>query len=115
MIDRVLGDQYQIEEALRCIHIGLLCTQKDPAERPSMATVILMLSNYIVTLPAPSAPAFCMRSDTISVAEVFGWDTRTGLSASERSGGNATGKSRMIEKSRPESVNDVSITDMEPR
>ncbi|KAG1347284.1 putative Cysteine-rich receptor-like protein kinase 10 [Cocos nucifera] len=101
VIDRSLGDRYQIREVLRCIHIGLLCIQKDPAERPSMATVILMLSSYTVPLPAPSAPAFFIRCDTIG-----------GTKALER---DESSSGRTTRKSDPVSVNNVSITDIEPR
>nr|XP_010931375.2 cysteine-rich receptor-like protein kinase 10 [Elaeis guineensis] len=115
VIDQSLGDQYEIREVLRCIHIGLLCIQKDPTERPSMATVILMLSSYTVPLPAPSAPAFFIRSDAVGGAEVLEGDVWTGLSGIESSSGRTTRKSTMIGKSTPVSVNDVSITDIEPR
>ncbi|OMO64896.1 hypothetical protein COLO4_31708 [Corchorus olitorius] len=45
-------------EVLKCIHIGLLCVQKDPADRPSMSSVIVMLASETITLPRPSEPAF---------------------------------------------------------
>ncbi|OMO55697.1 hypothetical protein COLO4_35893 [Corchorus olitorius] len=51
-----LRSYYSREEVIRCIHIGLLCVQEDPSERPTMASVILMLNNYSVTLQAPNAP-----------------------------------------------------------
>ncbi|GLT69581.1 hypothetical protein SLA2020_417210 [Shorea laevis] len=45
-------------EVLKCIHIGLLCVQKDPVYRPTMSSVILMLGNENLTLPRPTEPAF---------------------------------------------------------
>ena len=45
-------------EMLRCIHIGLLCVQENAADRPTMASVVLMLSSFSMTLNIPSAPAF---------------------------------------------------------
>ncbi|KAG6383617.1 hypothetical protein SASPL_156629 [Salvia splendens] len=45
-------------EMLRCIHIGLLCVQEDATDRPTMASVVLMLSSFSVTLDLPSEPAF---------------------------------------------------------
>ncbi|GKV37385.1 hypothetical protein SLEP1_g45419 [Rubroshorea leprosula] len=45
-------------EVLKCIHIGLLCVQKDPVDRPTMSSVILMLGNENLTLPRPTEPAF---------------------------------------------------------
>eukprot|EP00253_Pinus_taeda_P017183 PITA_17183 len=46
------------EQALRCIHIGLLCTQAEPSLRPSISTINLMLSTKLVELPDPIKPAF---------------------------------------------------------
>ncbi|KAK9949607.1 hypothetical protein M0R45_005124 [Rubus argutus] len=51
-------------EMMRCIHIGLLCVQENMDDRPTMASVILMLNSYSVTLPAPSEPAFFMHSSS---------------------------------------------------
>ncbi|KAL1537398.1 cysteine-rich receptor-like protein kinase 44 [Salvia divinorum] len=45
-------------EMLRCIHIGLLCVQENAADRPTMASVVLMLSSFSMTLNIPSEPAF---------------------------------------------------------
>ncbi|KAG5234800.1 receptor protein [Salix suchowensis] len=45
-------------EVMRSIHIGLLCVQENEALRPTMAQVSMMLSNYSVSLAAPSKPAF---------------------------------------------------------
>ncbi|XP_038982180.1 cysteine-rich receptor-like protein kinase 10 [Phoenix dactylifera] len=46
LMDQSLGEEYQREEALRCIHVGLLCVQEDPTERPSMVLVVQMLSGH---------------------------------------------------------------------
>ena len=46
-----------IEEILRCIHIGLLCVQEDPADRPTMSTVIRLLRNESLSRPEPRQPA----------------------------------------------------------
>lgn len=48
-------------EVLKCAHIGLLCVQEDPSDRPNMSNVILMLVGKSTTLPAPSRPAFLFR------------------------------------------------------
>nr|XP_043619206.1 cysteine-rich receptor-like protein kinase 15 [Erigeron canadensis] len=53
-----------LRDMLRCIHIGLLCVQEDVNERPTMASVVLMLSSASLTLPVPSEPAFFMRTST---------------------------------------------------
>ncbi|XP_062082966.1 G-type lectin S-receptor-like serine/threonine-protein kinase At4g27290 isoform X1 [Humulus lupulus] len=51
-----------MEEALRCIHIGLLCVQQKPIDRPNMSSVILMLSGEKV-LPQPKPPAYFTNTD----------------------------------------------------
>ncbi|XP_019052087.1 PREDICTED: cysteine-rich receptor-like protein kinase 10 [Nelumbo nucifera] len=47
-------------EVMRCIHIGLLCVQEDAADRPTMSSVTLMLTNESVPLPQPIKPAFAL-------------------------------------------------------
>ena len=66
VIDQSLVDGCELQEVLRCIHIGLLCVQADPAKRPGMAAVVLMLDGDSVPLPSPSVPAFYVVSGTIS-------------------------------------------------
>ncbi|KDP36269.1 hypothetical protein JCGZ_09834 [Jatropha curcas] len=56
LVDNTL-DSYSIREALRCIHVGLLCVQQRPEERPSMSTVVVMLSSDSA-LPQPKQPGF---------------------------------------------------------
>jgi hypothetical protein len=48
---------YISSEVLRCIHIGLLCVQHDPSDRPTMTSVLVMLTNDN-TLPQPKEPIF---------------------------------------------------------
>ncbi|PON32284.1 Tyrosine-protein kinase [Parasponia andersonii] len=62
--DQRLRDSYTANEVIRCIHIGLLCVQEDPADRPTMASIVLMLSSYSVTLSLPKKPAFFPHSGT---------------------------------------------------
>ena len=63
IIDSTLDVGSRIE-MIRCIHIGLLCVQENVADRPTMATVLMMLSSSSLTLPIPSKPAFFMHSIT---------------------------------------------------
>ena len=49
-------------EIMRCIHIGLLCVQENVASRPTMASVVLMLTSSSISLPVPLKPAFFMHS-----------------------------------------------------
>ncbi|KAK2441585.1 G-type lectin S-receptor serine/threonine-protein kinase [Trifolium repens] len=45
LIDDYIKESCIESEVLRCIQIGLLCLQHDPDDRPSMTSVILMLSS----------------------------------------------------------------------
>ncbi|XP_057496946.1 cysteine-rich receptor-like protein kinase 2 isoform X2 [Actinidia eriantha] len=45
-------------EALRVVHIGLLCTQEVPSLRPSMSKALHMLAKKNEHLPTPSNPPF---------------------------------------------------------
>jgi hypothetical protein len=40
-----------------CIHVGLLCVQQKPEDRPDMSSVVLMLNGEKL-LPQPKAPGF---------------------------------------------------------
>ncbi|PON88151.1 Cysteine rich receptor like kinase [Trema orientale] len=64
LLDPRLRDSYTANEVMRCIHIGLLCVQEDAADRPTMASIVLMLSSYSITLPIPQKPAFFPYSGT---------------------------------------------------
>ncbi|TKY51081.1 Cysteine-rich receptor protein kinase 25 [Spatholobus suberectus] len=64
LMDHSLRESCTPNEVIRCIHIGLLCVQEDPADRPTMASVVLMLDSYTVTLPVPNQPAFFINSRT---------------------------------------------------
>ncbi|KAF5184957.1 Cysteine-rich receptor-like protein kinase, partial [Thalictrum thalictroides] len=63
-LEPVLRDSFSRSEVMRCIHIGLLCAQDDVYERPTMASVVLMLNSYSVTMPMPSAPPFYSQTAT---------------------------------------------------
>ncbi|GLU23237.1 hypothetical protein SLE2022_392600 [Rubroshorea leprosula] len=58
LIDPQLVQSCVESEVLKCVHIGLLCVQKDPVDRPTMSSVILMLGSETITLPKPTEPAF---------------------------------------------------------
>ncbi|KAH9748352.1 Receptor-like serine/threonine-protein kinase SD1-8 [Citrus sinensis] len=58
-------DNYPANEVLRCIHVGLLCVQENAEERPTMASVVLMLSSETATMPQPKTPGFCLGRNPI--------------------------------------------------
>ncbi|KAF9611278.1 hypothetical protein IFM89_028702 [Coptis chinensis] len=57
-IDSLMGVSCDLNEVLKCMHIGLLCVQEDAADRPTMSTVVVMFASYTITLPGPTQPAF---------------------------------------------------------
>jgi hypothetical protein len=83
---------------LKCTHIGLLCVQENPGDRPNMSSVILMLVGRSTTLPAPSRPAFLFRLDGANQSHHGGITDRPGRS----------NKSNL-------SLNKVTITELVPR
>jgi len=92
-MDPILRESYNQNEVIRSIHIGLLCVQEDPADRPTMATIVLMLDSNTVTLPTPTQPAFFVHSGTDPNMP----------------------KELPFDQSIPMSVNDMSISEMDPR
>ncbi|XP_074567355.1 G-type lectin S-receptor-like serine/threonine-protein kinase At4g27290 [Curcuma longa] len=104
VIDQDLVEQCQTQQILRCIHIGLLCVQEDPIQRPTMANVVLMLNSLFVSLPTPSAPAFLSNRNTNSESNA--------LPRRENSSGSGSGSKGILMKI---SENNVSISMLEPR
>lgn len=96
-MDPVLRESHAPNEVMRSIHIGLLCVQEDPADRPTMASIVLMLDSNTVTLPTPKQPAFFVHSGTDSNMQ------------KELQLDQSTTKSITM------SVNEMSISEMDPR
>ncbi|KAL2327800.1 hypothetical protein Fmac_021227 [Flemingia macrophylla] len=67
LLDEVLGEQFMPTEVIRCIHVGLLCVQQRPEDRPNMLLVVLML-NGDKLLPKPKVPGFYTEIDVTSEA-----------------------------------------------
>ena len=84
-------------EIMKCIHIGLLCVQEKEADRPTMASIVLMLNGHSLSLPAPSHPAFCMHSSS-----------QLDMPIGTNSGQSQSGNTQF-------SVDEVAITDVHPR
>ncbi|MQM18877.1 hypothetical protein Taro_051876 [Colocasia esculenta] len=102
IIDPSLGGQYERGEVMRCAQIGLLCVQEAAADRPTMTTVVLMLSSHSVALQDPSRPAF------------FAGHSREHLNVQNRNtDSSSTSTSEGLLP--PYSLNDVSITELGPR
>ncbi|KAM5580802.1 putative receptor-like protein kinase [Rosa sericea] len=58
VIDEPVRETCLPHEALRCIHVALLCVQEDPVDRPTMSSVNHMLANEATSLPPFKEPAF---------------------------------------------------------
>ena len=88
---------------MRCIHIGLLCVQENVVDRPTMASIVLMLSSYSLTLPLPSQPGFFMHKNSMNPEAPLlqGFDSGVTNSSDSVS-------ARM-------SINEASITEFGPR
>ncbi|KAM3749448.1 hypothetical protein ACB098_05G185900 [Castanea mollissima] len=89
IIDPTLGVG-STTEIIRCIHIGLLCVQENATDRPTMASIVLMLNSNSITLSVPSRPAFFIHSNVDSDSQ--------------------SGQSILLA-----STNDASITELHPR
>lgn len=101
-----------LRDVIRSIHIGLLCVQENVIDRPTMASVVLMLNSFSLTLPLPLEPAFFMHSTIdpeMPLLKEF---------SSSNSGSSGFGKpqiSKSKSRSSQVSVNDVSISEIIPR
>ncbi|XP_044482996.1 cysteine-rich receptor-like protein kinase 10 isoform X2 [Mangifera indica] len=58
LMDPVLVHSCVPTELLRYIHVGLLCVQEDPVDRPTMSSLVVMLASDAIVLPKPTEPAF---------------------------------------------------------
>uniref|UniRef100_A0A7N2LTJ9 Cysteine-rich receptor-like protein kinase 10 n=2 Tax=Quercus lobata TaxID=97700 RepID=A0A7N2LTJ9_QUELO len=58
VVDNFLMESCWTSEIVRCIHIGLLCVQENPQDRPTMSNVVALLGSESIALPKPKHPAF---------------------------------------------------------
>ncbi|XP_062161245.1 cysteine-rich receptor-like protein kinase 25 [Alnus glutinosa] len=57
-VDPSLMESCLTTEVVKCMHIGLLCVQEDPTDRPTISSVLLFLGNESLSLPSPKQPVF---------------------------------------------------------
>ena len=76
----------------------MLCVQETAADRPSMSLIVMMLNGYTITSPAPSQPGFYVSVENSGP-----------VSGTEDSG------STQLPLSSQQSINGVSITELDPR
>ncbi|XP_028787883.1 cysteine-rich receptor-like protein kinase 10 [Neltuma alba] len=103
IVDPVLNNASS-NEIKRCIHIGLLCVQENVADRPTMASVALMLDSHSITLSVPSEPPFLMYNRSLP-------ETNSGENNSSGATRSAEGGRDYVEAS----TNEVTITELHPR
>lgn len=66
LIDKNLANCCNLSEVLRSIHVGLLCVQQFPDDRPNMSAVVMMLSNEGI-LPHPKQPGFFTERNVLNI------------------------------------------------
>ncbi|TKY66653.1 Receptor serine/threonine-protein kinase SD1-8 [Spatholobus suberectus] len=64
IVDPNMEDSCIESEVLRCIHIGLLCVQQYPEDRPTMTSVVLMLGSDM-ELNEPKEPRLFTKKESI--------------------------------------------------
>ena len=65
-------DEFARSQALRCIHIGLLCVQTEPDDRPDISAVVFMLTRDSMELQPPAQPAFFFGRESPSASRSDG-------------------------------------------
>eukprot|EP01018_Ginkgo_biloba_P036590 Gb_35041 [translate_table: standard] len=115
VIDEELVRSCPQEQALRCIHVGLLCTQADPALRPPFSNVILMISSNSVTLGDPTKPAFVNVSHSHTSKSSSGNHADSEKDAISRASATTSSTTSSHGALASSSINDASISEMEPR
>lgn len=73
LLDANLENSYIESQVLRFIQVGLLCVQKFPKDRPTMCSVVFMLSNEGAILPQPKEPGFYSESNPIEEDIAYGY------------------------------------------
>ncbi|WZY69084.1 hypothetical protein YC2023_001324 [Brassica napus] len=70
LIVHVLLKSYSKEQSMQCLEIAFSCVQENPTKRPTMDSVVSMLSSDSepLRLPKPSQPGFFRRSMSFSVS-----------------------------------------------
>ncbi|KAI3809957.1 hypothetical protein L1987_19562 [Smallanthus sonchifolius] len=84
LVAKCLGESINVYRILRSIHVGLLCVQRHPEDRPNMTSAILMLESD-TPLPSPKEPGFYVgkiMQDTPQSSSSYGISSNNELSIS---------------------------------
>ncbi|KAJ0733758.1 putative protein kinase RLK-Pelle-DLSV family [Helianthus annuus] len=68
LVAKCLGESINVFQVLRLIHVGLLCVQRYPEDRPTMTSVILMLGSES-PLPSPKEPGFYVENSMLDITQ----------------------------------------------
>ncbi|XP_076923105.1 G-type lectin S-receptor-like serine/threonine-protein kinase At4g27290 [Bidens hawaiensis] len=82
LVAKCLGESINVAQVLRSIHVGLLCVQRHPEDRPTMTSVILMLGSE-GPLPSPKEPGFYAgeyMQDTVQSSSSYGISSNNEIS-----------------------------------
>ncbi|XP_057796171.1 G-type lectin S-receptor-like serine/threonine-protein kinase At4g27290 [Salvia miltiorrhiza] len=71
VMDPCYSSSYVEWQVKRCIHVGLLCVQKEACKRPMMPSVLLMLSTEDTVLAEPKKPGFFLHSSSDSTSHMY--------------------------------------------
>ncbi|XP_076925233.1 G-type lectin S-receptor-like serine/threonine-protein kinase SD1-1 [Bidens hawaiensis] len=88
LVAKCLGESINASQVLRSIHVGLLCVQRHPEDRPTMSNVIMMLESE-GPLPSPSEPGFYVghtKQDNTQSSSSYGTSSSNVLSITTLSG-----------------------------
>ncbi|CAI0467905.1 unnamed protein product [Linum tenue] len=67
MADETVAESSKPSEVSRCVNVGLLCVQDHASDRPTMASVLSMLSGE-TSLPRPTKPTYTFQNKTANPA-----------------------------------------------
>lgn len=84
LIDEAISGSCNPSEVLRAIHIGLLCVQPYPQDRPNMTYVVSMLDSEN-ELPKPKQPGFFTDNGVQQGSEFPSHNSETSLTINELS------------------------------
>ncbi|XP_059441324.1 G-type lectin S-receptor-like serine/threonine-protein kinase At4g27290 isoform X1 [Corylus avellana] len=79
LIDELVGNSCTLSSVLRHIHVGLLCVQQRPEDRPNMSSVVQMLTSESL-LPKPKQPGFFIDSPTTDFSGKHGTSSANEIS-----------------------------------
>ncbi|MED6162454.1 hypothetical protein PIB30_070574 [Stylosanthes scabra] len=82
IVDACMKESINLPEVKRSIHVGLLCVQRSPEDRPSMSEVHMMLSSEWA-LPQPKKPGFFTERDLVGESSSSTNSNNKGLSISK--------------------------------